>query len=171
MYLIVVGNALSFIAYMLIPVTLLYLVWRRKDLVYNWMFLLFGAFIALCGLTHLFHIIIFSYPVYYIQATVSILTFAVSTGTAIMLFYIIPVIVTLTTPGQIEDINKKIAGEIERQKRAETDLAVKNKEYQDSNAKIKKQIEELAQLNQFMHGREERLLELENEVKKLNARS
>ncbi len=40
-------------AYMIIPLTLVELVRRRRDLVFNWMFIMFGVFIMACGFTHL----------------------------------------------------------------------------------------------------------------------
>src|ERR1044071_5678964 len=39
------------LAYYSIPIALVYLVMKRRDLVFNWMFVLFGGFILLCGTT------------------------------------------------------------------------------------------------------------------------
>ena len=52
----VISNSLIAIAYYSIPLTLLYFVRQRKDLVFPWMFVLFGTFIVLCGTTHILQI-------------------------------------------------------------------------------------------------------------------
>ena len=48
----VTSDSLITIAYYSIPLTLLYFVRQRKDLVFPWMFVFFGTFIVLCGTTH-----------------------------------------------------------------------------------------------------------------------
>ena len=47
-----VSDALIFLAYTTIPITLIHIVRRRKDLPFNWIFVCFGVFIVACGLTH-----------------------------------------------------------------------------------------------------------------------
>jgi len=37
----------------MIPIALFNFVRKRRDLAFNWMFLMFGAFILACGTTHL----------------------------------------------------------------------------------------------------------------------
>jgi len=46
------GEILTVIAYSLIPMALVYLVLKRSDLQFNWIFGMFAAFIFLCGVTH-----------------------------------------------------------------------------------------------------------------------
>src|SRR2546428_811474 len=48
----VVSDVLITLAYFSIPVILVYFVRKRSDLPFNWMFLMFGAFILGCGTTH-----------------------------------------------------------------------------------------------------------------------
>src|SRR4051812_46321982 len=50
----VVADAVIAAAYFSIPLALIYFVRRRKDLAFNWMFVLFAAFILACGTTHVF---------------------------------------------------------------------------------------------------------------------
>ncbi|HEY9905038.1 MAG TPA: hybrid sensor histidine kinase/response regulator, partial [Candidatus Sericytochromatia bacterium] len=52
----IMGDALIAIAYYSIPITLVYFVRKRVDLPFNWIFLLFGAFIVACGTTHVMEI-------------------------------------------------------------------------------------------------------------------
>ena len=48
----VVSDALIVLAYLSIPVTLLYFIRKRSDIPFHWMFLCFGTFIVACGATH-----------------------------------------------------------------------------------------------------------------------
>ncbi len=52
----VVSDTLITLAYYSIPVTLVYFVRKRRDLPFNWMFLMFGAFILCCGTTHVMEV-------------------------------------------------------------------------------------------------------------------
>ncbi len=47
-----VSDTLIGIAYFLISVTLVYFIRKRRDMPFNWIFLLFGLFIVACGATH-----------------------------------------------------------------------------------------------------------------------
>ncbi len=60
----VASDALIALSYFAIPIALARLVMRRKDLVFSWMFLLFGAFILSCGITHLLSIWTLWHPIY-----------------------------------------------------------------------------------------------------------
>src|SRR5687768_458652 len=67
LWLIVTSDALVAIAYMTIPVTLIYLVRKRTDIPFGWMFAAFGIFIVACGLTHIVDIWVIWHPDYWIQ--------------------------------------------------------------------------------------------------------
>ena len=51
LFLHVSGDLLTSIAYFVIPIALVYLVKKRTDLAFNWIFIMFAAFIFLCGVT------------------------------------------------------------------------------------------------------------------------
>ena len=53
LWLHVSSDTLIVISYYLIPFALVYLVRKRRDLAFDWMFLMFGLFILACGTTHL----------------------------------------------------------------------------------------------------------------------
>jgi two-component system CheB/CheR fusion protein len=53
LWLYVVSDAMIALSYFSIPFTLAYFVWKRKDLEFPWIFVLFSAFILACGATHL----------------------------------------------------------------------------------------------------------------------
>jgi hypothetical protein len=57
------SDALIALAYFIIPFALIYFVRKRKDLAFNWMFVLFGIFILACGTTHILGIVTLWAPV------------------------------------------------------------------------------------------------------------
>jgi PAS domain S-box-containing protein len=102
LWLYVVSDALIVIAYYSIPITIAYFVFRRKDLQFRWIFLLFGAFILACGTTHLLGIITLWKPIYWLDASMKAVTAALSVSTAIVLIFLIPRALKLPSPAQLE---------------------------------------------------------------------
>ena len=62
------------LSYFLIPVALIYLIRVRRDLIYPWMFLLFGLFIVSCGATHLLAVVVLWHPVYRLDGLIKAIT-------------------------------------------------------------------------------------------------
>ncbi len=85
-----ISDALIGLAYFSIPLTLLYFANRRKDLPFNWIFLLFGAFIIACGTTHFLAIWTLWYPTYWVSGLVKAITAVVSVYTALVLVALVP---------------------------------------------------------------------------------
>jgi hypothetical protein len=52
----VLSDLLIALAYFAIPVILVWLIRKRRDLPFSWMFALFGAFIVACGMTHVMEV-------------------------------------------------------------------------------------------------------------------
>ncbi|WP_425615478.1 PAS domain S-box protein [Anatilimnocola sp. NA78] len=102
-------------AYFAIPVVLIYFATRRKDLPFRGIFLLFGAFILLCGLTHLVDAAIFWWPIYRFAGVLKFVTAIVSWVTVLSLVPIVPRVLGMRAP---EELEREIAA---RQK-AETEL-------------------------------------------------
>src|ERR1700730_15486453 len=78
------------LSYYLIPVFLIYFVVKRKDLPFNWIFVMFGLFIFGCGTTHLMEVVTLWHPVYRLAGVIKALTAVVSIATAGMLVTLIP---------------------------------------------------------------------------------
>lgn len=91
-------------AYFSIPVALVYFVRKRKDIAFHWIFLLFAAFIMLCGTTHIFNIIAIWHAVYRLDGLVKLATAIASVGTAVLLWRLIPM--ALALPG-IDEIRRR----------------------------------------------------------------
>ncbi|MBV6624278.1 MAG: PAS domain S-box protein [Rivularia sp. (in: Bacteria)] len=106
-----VSDAVIALSYFSIPITLLYILRKRKDVPFNGIFLLFAAFIIFCGIGHLIDIWTLWHPDYWISGYVRAMTAVVSFITAIALTYLVPQILTLPTPenlqSEIEDKKQK----------------------------------------------------------------
>jgi hypothetical protein len=93
----ILSDTLTAVAYYSIPVTLFYFVRKRQDLPFNWIFLLFASFITACGTTHLLDVWTLWHPVYWLSGTLKGGTALVSLCTAIMLVSLVPK--ALSLPG------------------------------------------------------------------------
>jgi PAS domain S-box-containing protein len=84
------SDSLIALAYYSIPITLLYFVRQRQDLPFDWIFLLFGAFIVACGTTHLMEVWTLWYPIYWVSGLLKAITALVSVYTAMALVPLVP---------------------------------------------------------------------------------
>jgi signal transduction histidine kinase len=107
---------LIWLAYVSIPVTLVWFARRRSDIPFPWMFWMFGAFIIGCGTTHLMEVVTASVPVYRLSGVIKLLTAAVSLATAVCLVPLVPKALALRSPRELEK-------EIEQRRSAENALA------------------------------------------------
>ena len=89
-------------AYVAIPIVLGYFAARRRDIPFRGVFLLFAAFILLCGLTHLLEAVIFWWPVYRLSGAVKLLTAGVSWWTVVALARVTPQALALRSPLELE---------------------------------------------------------------------
>ena len=87
----VTSNGVIALSYVALSVSLAYLVYRLKDEIpFKAMYLAFGAFIVLCGLTHVLDVLVIWKPVYWVDGSVRGVTAAVSAGTALLFPGLIP---------------------------------------------------------------------------------
>ncbi|PZO36986.1 MAG: hypothetical protein DCF19_20090 [Pseudanabaena frigida] len=118
----ILSDSLIAIAYFSIPIALVYFVNKREDLPFRWIFLLFGLFIVFCGTTHLLAIWTLWHPTYWISGFVKSLTAIISVFTATSLIPLIPKVLALPSPSQLEAINATLASEIIERKQTELEL-------------------------------------------------
>lgn len=100
------GDALTTLAYFLIPLALVRLVKARHDLKFDGIILLFAGFIFFCGATHLLGMINVWHGYYYIHGIVKSATGLISIATAILLWRLLPKAIAL--PGK-QELTDKIA--------------------------------------------------------------
>ena len=94
----VASDALIGLAYTSIPFTLLYIVRRRRDLPFTWMYLCFGVFIIACGATHYLEIITLWTPMYWVSGAVKAITAVASLLTALLLVRLVPRALAFPSP-------------------------------------------------------------------------
>ena len=158
----VFANAVIALAYYSIPVALFYFIRNRKDLPYQHVFLLFGFFITFCGTGHLVDIVTIWKPIYWVKAGLDFATAAVSIGTAVVLWPLLP---RLLKAGTIEEHLQRIAIEsLEGQKQA---LEESNARLAKANAELHEHMEQMRRTTAMLAEREARIQELRNEVARL----
>lgn len=103
----VTTDALIFLSYLTISLTLLYLVRQaRRQIPFSWMFLAFGAFIVACGLTHAMEIVTLWRPVYWLSADVKIVTAVASVLTAVVLPPLVPRILGMVEAASMSETHR-----------------------------------------------------------------
>jgi hypothetical protein len=155
-----VSDLLITIAYYSIPATLGYLLYKRRDIAFSWMFGMFGAFILLCGTTHLIAIWVLWQPVYWLEAAIKVITACVSLVTAVLLVPLVPKALSLPSHAQLEAMNRELQMTIADRDHAGDELARNVEQLAATNA-------ELARFNRLATGREGRMVELKRQVNAL----
>lgn len=102
LWLHVVSDALITLAYLSIPITLVYFIRKRKDLAFHWMFALFAVFIVACGTTHVMEIWVIWHPMYWLAGIVKAVTALASVPTAILLVKLVPQALQLPSPSMLQ---------------------------------------------------------------------
>ncbi|MFM9266256.1 PAS domain S-box protein [Tychonema sp. BBK16] len=116
----IVSDSAIAIAYYSIPLSLLYVVFRRKDLPFRNIFWLFGAFILSCGTTHVMEVWTLWHPVYWLSGILKFITALISAYTALALIPLIPQALVLATPTQLGMINQILQTEIVERRESDT---------------------------------------------------
>jgi two-component sensor histidine kinase len=132
----VTTDALIALAYYIMPMMLVYVVRKRRDLPFNWMFLMFGLFIIACGTTHLMSIWNLWYPDYWLAGGVKAATAAISLMTACLLVPLVPKALALPSPSQLKTLNHQLHEHITERARAEVALRQANAELMQANADL-----------------------------------
>ncbi len=106
------SDLLIFLSYTAIPIALLMVLRKRTEVPQAPLVILFGAFILLCGITHLFMIVTLWVPIYPFVGWIKLATGLVSTATAVMLFRLVPDLIRLPSPALLAAANQDLHGEI-----------------------------------------------------------
>lgn len=104
----VVSDILIALAYFSIPVALIHLVRKRRDIPFSWMFVCFGVFIAACGATHLMEVWTLWVPSYWFSGGVKVITALASIPTAVSLVQLIPQALSLPSPAAMKTANEEL---------------------------------------------------------------
>jgi len=125
-----ISDVLTALAYYSIPVMLVYFVRKRRDVPFDWIFLMFSTFIVACGTTHLMDVWTLWYPTYWLSGLIKAVTAFVSVVTALELVPLIPQALALPSPAQLETANCQLAKEIAERKRTEEILRENEQRWQ-----------------------------------------
>ncbi|WP_426408135.1 PAS domain S-box protein [Bradyrhizobium ganzhouense] len=107
----VVSDACIAAAYFSIPFALAILVTKRRDLQFGWVFWAFAIFIMACGLTHVLSIYTLWVPIYGIEGLVKAATAIASIFTAAALWPLLPKILTIPSPFELQKVQAALEEE------------------------------------------------------------
>lgn len=118
----IVSDSLTALAYYSIPAFLIDFAQKRQDLPFRWLFWLFGAFIVCCGTTHLLEVLTLWHPIYWVSGGIKAITALISLTTAVAVFALRPQALALPSPAQLEAANSSLEAEMVERRQAETAL-------------------------------------------------
>ncbi|HJV81193.1 hypothetical protein [Noviherbaspirillum sp.] len=144
-----------------IPLALRYFVRKRADLQFNWIFTLFSMFIFYRGTTHLLSVWTIWRPDYWLDASVRVITAAVSVFTAIVLWPLIPKALRLPSTAQLHDAIDALAREVTDRKTAQAQLAALNATLEQ---RIDARTRELLDINQRLQAEVEMRKAIERDL-------
>lgn len=97
LWLHVLSDAVITLSYYAIPVVLVYFIFKKQSVPFNWLVLLFALFIFGCGTTHLMEIINVWKSEYALSGFIKLFTAIVSILTAILLIPVVPKLLAISS--------------------------------------------------------------------------
>ncbi|MEH2320124.1 hybrid sensor histidine kinase/response regulator [Nostoc sp.] len=163
----ILSDSLIALAYYSIPATLFYFVRKRQDLPFDWIFLLFSAFIVACGTTHLIEIWTLWHPTYWLSGFVKAVTAIISLITAVQLVSLVPQALALPSPAQLEQTNQELQTQIAERLGIEEELrkyqnhleemvAIRTNEISNTNEQLQQEILQRQRILEILRQSEER---------------
>ncbi len=144
LWLYVISDGTIALSYFSIPIAIIYFIRKRIDLAFNWVFMMFSIFIFACGMTHLISILTIWEPAYWLDASMKGFTAVASAITAVMLWRLMPVALTVTSAKQLQGTIQQLQYEVDQRKQAENELARLNNNLEE---KIRLRTLELSNIN------------------------
>jgi len=142
-----VSDSLIALAYYSIPVMLVFFVRTRRDVPFNWMFLIFGTFILACGTTHIMDVWMVWYPTYWLSGLIKAITAFFSVLTALELMSLLSKALTLPSRTQLEVTNLDLLKEVVEHKRTEEVLC---KVRDELEMRVQERTAELIRINETL---------------------
>ena len=135
------------VSYASIPVFLVVVVAKRKDVPFSWVVVLFGAFILACGSTHVVHVIGIWRPVDWWQALVDGLCALISLASAVVIWPLLPRILAIPSPAQLRALNRELEREKGTLVHTQGEL---RRAYEEVEQRVAERTAELARANQAL---------------------
>jgi two-component system NtrC family sensor kinase len=114
----VISDGVITLSYYCIPLALIYLVRKRRDIPFNWIFWMFGLFILGCGTTHLMEVWNVWHGNYLLAGVIKAVTAMVSLATAVVLMPLLPKVISLPAQMQLHEATRKLVVEITEREQA-----------------------------------------------------
>jgi signal transduction histidine kinase/ActR/RegA family two-component response regulator len=132
----VVSDALIALAYFSIPFALAIFVSKRRDVEFGWVFWAFAVFIMACGVTHLMSIYTLWVPIYGIEGITKAATALASIITAAMLWPLLPKLLALPSPTQLQQAYAALEQE-GRQRRGAEEMLQKFRDVEATESQVR----------------------------------
>jgi PAS domain S-box-containing protein len=159
-----ISDSIIVLSYYSIPIGLTVLIRKRRDLSFDYMFALFAIFIFACGTTHVLQIWNIWHSDYYVEGIMKAVTAAASLLTAVILWPLLPKVISLPSPTQMAAATQLLREEIERRQQSEHQLYVLNHELEqrvaDRTSELQQSKDALEREVQQRIAIEQRLLEI-----------
>ncbi|NHE58710.1 hypothetical protein [Cyclobacterium plantarum] len=101
-WLYITSDIAIWLAYFVIPAIIIFFTQKRHNLPFLPVFWLFGAFIILCGSTHLIDALMFWWPGYRLSALLRLLTALVSLATSFVLIRDLPKLIAVKPKDELK---------------------------------------------------------------------
>ena len=111
------------VSYYAIPTMLVYSLYKGRDIPFQWMFLVFGAFFVTCGTTHVIETWSLWFPQSLISEFMKAITAFVAGSSVLLLLTLMPFALALPSPARLEAANLALENEIVERRKAEAALA------------------------------------------------
>jgi PAS domain S-box-containing protein len=125
------SDLLIALAYLTIPVTLVWFIRKRRDLPFSWMFVCFGVFIVACGATHVMEIWNLWHANYWLAGVIKAVTAAASIVTALLLIRLVPQALDLPSTQQWLFANAALQKEVQDRRELELNLRISESMYRE----------------------------------------
>jgi len=124
----VISDVVTALAYFSITLAVIVFVNKRKDLPYPWFFVLAGSVIFLaCGFSHLINAIVIWEPIYGVSSIVKAITAVTSLATGIVIWFVLPIFLSLPSPSMLEKKNFALTESLEQLNVAQNHLVESKK--------------------------------------------
>ncbi len=120
LYLHIISDVFIGLAYYSIASALIYFIYRREDIAFRWFFVTFVVLIfGTCGTTHFMAVWTLWYPDYAVSGLIKAVTALASLITGTLIWWLLPQMLKLPSPSQLESKNIELQQEIEEREKAE----------------------------------------------------
>jgi signal transduction histidine kinase len=135
LWLNVISDCLIAAAYYAIPILVLYFVAKRRDIAFKGVYVAVAVFVLACGTTHLMGAVTVWNPLYRVDGVIKAITAIASITTFAMLVPMMPMLISLPSPGEMARANLSLAREIHERRAAEEEVHRINEELEVRVAK------------------------------------